>query len=177
MGGTNDSSNLITLTVEEHAEEHRKLWEKNKRMEDKIAWLGLSKMIDKQDVLHEMSKVAGNKTVSYKVGIHNPDNIEMKKEGGRIAIQKMPAWTKRSRWMNNEKVDTRVSSENVNKYLKTGWKFGRLFSPNRGKKNITNNLFWINKEGINKRVPESQVIVYTNNGWLSGMHFSKKELS
>jgi hypothetical protein len=27
MGGTDDPSNLIELTVEEHAEAHRKLWE------------------------------------------------------------------------------------------------------------------------------------------------------
>ena len=28
MGGTNDPSNLVELTVEEHAEAHRVLWEK-----------------------------------------------------------------------------------------------------------------------------------------------------
>jgi hypothetical protein len=30
MGGTNDPSNLVELTVSEHAEAHRLLWEKYK---------------------------------------------------------------------------------------------------------------------------------------------------
>ena len=29
MGGTDDPSNLIKLTIEEHAEAHKKLWEKH----------------------------------------------------------------------------------------------------------------------------------------------------
>lgn len=29
MGGSDDASNLVELTVEEHAEAHRKLWETN----------------------------------------------------------------------------------------------------------------------------------------------------
>lgn len=41
-GGTDDPSNLIKLTVEEHAEAHRILWEQYGRLEDKAAWLGLS---------------------------------------------------------------------------------------------------------------------------------------
>lgn len=41
-GGTNNPSNLVKLTIEEHAEAHRLLWEKHGRLEDKIAWLGLS---------------------------------------------------------------------------------------------------------------------------------------
>lgn len=42
MGGTDDPSNLIELTVEEHAEAHRKLWEEHGRWQDYVAWCGLS---------------------------------------------------------------------------------------------------------------------------------------
>ena len=45
MGGTDDPENLIELTVEEHAEAHRVLYEKNGHWEDKLAWLGLSGQI------------------------------------------------------------------------------------------------------------------------------------
>jgi hypothetical protein len=41
MGGSNDPSNLIKLTIEEHAEAHRVLWEKYKKIEDYYAWQGL----------------------------------------------------------------------------------------------------------------------------------------
>jgi hypothetical protein len=54
MGGTNDPSNLITLTLEEHAEAHRVLFEKHGLEEDRIAWLGLSKQVS----LSEASQLA-----------------------------------------------------------------------------------------------------------------------
>lgn len=37
-GGTDDPSNLVKLTIEEHAEAHRLLWEQHGRLEDKMAW-------------------------------------------------------------------------------------------------------------------------------------------
>jgi hypothetical protein len=51
-GGTDDPSNLVELTVEEHAEAHRILYEKHGMMEDFCAWKGLSKQIDKEEILH-----------------------------------------------------------------------------------------------------------------------------
>jgi NUMOD3 motif len=41
-GGTDDPSNLIELTVEEHAEAHRTLYEQHNRWQDYIAWKTLS---------------------------------------------------------------------------------------------------------------------------------------
>ena len=40
MGGTDEPSNLVELTVEEHAEAHRVLWEKYGKKEDELAWKG-----------------------------------------------------------------------------------------------------------------------------------------
>ena len=42
IGGTDDPSNLIELTIPEHAEAHRKLYEEYGRWQDKIAWKTLS---------------------------------------------------------------------------------------------------------------------------------------
>lgn len=42
MGGSDDPSNLIELTIEEHAQAHFNLWEKFGCIEDKIAWKCLS---------------------------------------------------------------------------------------------------------------------------------------
>lgn len=41
-GGTDEPSNLVRLTITEHAEAHRLLWEQHGRPEDKLAWLLLA---------------------------------------------------------------------------------------------------------------------------------------
>lgn len=45
MGGSDDPSNLKRVTIEEHAEEHRLLWEKHSFIQDYIAWKSLSGQI------------------------------------------------------------------------------------------------------------------------------------
>ena len=62
-GGTDESSNLIKLTIEEHAEAHKKLWEKYNRWQDKIAFMSLSGMIGKEEIIHQINVLAniGNK--------------------------------------------------------------------------------------------------------------------
>ena len=49
MGGTNDPSNLVELTVEEHAEAHRKLYEEHGNSYDFVAWKALSGQIGKEE--------------------------------------------------------------------------------------------------------------------------------
>ena len=44
-GGTNSPNNLIELTVAEHAEAHKILFEKYGRWQDEVAWRGLSGQI------------------------------------------------------------------------------------------------------------------------------------
>lgn len=63
-GGTDDPSNLIRLTVEEHAEAHRKLYEKYGRWQDRIAWMSLSGMIDKQEIIKEIQHQNGKRNGS-----------------------------------------------------------------------------------------------------------------
>jgi hypothetical protein len=59
MGGTDDPSNLVELTVEEHAEAHRKLYEQYGLWQDKVAWKGLSGMIGKEEIMREISRQNG----------------------------------------------------------------------------------------------------------------------
>lgn len=44
LGGTDDPSNLVDLTVEEHAEAHRLLYEQHGRWQDYVAWQGLARL-------------------------------------------------------------------------------------------------------------------------------------
>jgi hypothetical protein len=62
MGGTDDPSNLVELTVEEHAEAHRILFETYGRKQDELAWKGLAGIIGKEELLHELFVLAGSKS-------------------------------------------------------------------------------------------------------------------
>ena len=61
-GGSDDPSNLIELTVEEHALAHKKLFEEHGRWQDKIAWLTLSGQIGKDEAMR-MVRSEGQKGV------------------------------------------------------------------------------------------------------------------
>ena len=54
MGGSDDPSNLIELTIEEHAEAHRKLYKEFGRVQDRRAWLGLAKMMTGKEIIKEI---------------------------------------------------------------------------------------------------------------------------
>lgn len=56
MGGTDDSNNLVELSVSEHAEAHRKLYEQYGRWQDYIAWKGLSGVIHTKDIHSQVTK-------------------------------------------------------------------------------------------------------------------------
>ena len=66
MGGSDDESNLIELTIEEHAEEHKKLWEQHGKWEDYYAWQGLSGIIPKKELIRQIQSVANSKPKSEK---------------------------------------------------------------------------------------------------------------
>jgi hypothetical protein len=54
-GGTDDPSNIVLLSVEEHAEAHKNLYNEHGKIEDRWAWLGLSGQIDKQELMRELA--------------------------------------------------------------------------------------------------------------------------
>ena len=52
MGGSDDPTNIVELTIEEHAEAHRKLYEEYGHWQDKVAWQGLAKLITKAELIY-----------------------------------------------------------------------------------------------------------------------------
>ena len=56
MGGTNDPSNIVELTVEEHALAHKELYEKYGNWQDKIAWQMLSGQIKSDNARRELCR-------------------------------------------------------------------------------------------------------------------------
>lgn len=65
-GGTDDPSNLVELTVEDHAIAHKVLYGLYGRWQDKIAWKALSGTIDKENIRREAT-IAFNKSREYSV--------------------------------------------------------------------------------------------------------------
>lgn len=56
MGGSDDSSNIIELTVEEHAQAHKDLFEKYGNWQDEIAWKALSGRIGREEIIREVQR-------------------------------------------------------------------------------------------------------------------------
>ena len=51
-GGTDDPSNIVELSVDDHAEAHRKLYEEYGKIQDKVAWFGLSKLASHAELMY-----------------------------------------------------------------------------------------------------------------------------
>lgn len=74
IGGTDNLSNLVKLTVKDHAEAHKKLYEKYGRWQDKLAWQGLSGIIGHEECV-KLAIIEGGKLgakrsneIQYKFG-------------------------------------------------------------------------------------------------------------
>ena len=89
MGGTDDASNLIELTIEEHAEAHRKLWEEHGKWQDEIAWKTLSGQISRAEAIkliqsrpkseETKQKMRKPKSESHKKNMSKPRTEEHKR--------------------------------------------------------------------------------------------------
>lgn len=98
MGGTDDPSNLIELSVEEHAEAHKKLYEEHGNEYDRIAYEALSGMIKKEEVISQVLSESGKRGGAPKGRV--PWNK------GKKGLQKNPTLAERNRdkvWTEEEK--------------------------------------------------------------------------
>lgn len=74
-GGTNDLSNLIKLSIKDHANAHRILFEKFGKFQDRLAWQGLSRMISKEDLIHQLLSEAGKHWIGKKLPLEHKKHI------------------------------------------------------------------------------------------------------
>ncbi len=59
MNGSNDPQNIIELSIEEHANAHKVLYEMHGKLEDYLAWKGLTGQISRADLLIELYRQNG----------------------------------------------------------------------------------------------------------------------
>lgn len=96
MGGTDDPSNLLELSIEEHAEAHKKLYEQYGKKEDYIAWKGLSGKIGKEEIMLEKARLGGKKGSAtckeLMIGAYYGSNPELTRKAGAISTNKGSTW-------------------------------------------------------------------------------------
>lgn len=89
-GGEDIESNLIVLTVEEHADAHKILWEKNGKWQDYLAWQGLAGMISHKELIQELIKLGAKKGAavsnSKRKGMKYRKRTEFNKPKGTIGM-------------------------------------------------------------------------------------------
>ena len=122
MGGTNDKSNLIELTVKKHALAHKKLYEKYGKWEDLFAYKALSGRIKNEHIHRERSRLAnlGNKHFLGKT--HNNETRKKISEGNMVA--KLGNKYRLGKTFTQESKDkiSNALKGNTNKIGKTGYK-------------------------------------------------------
>lgn len=81
LGGTDKRSNLVELSVEEHAEAHRKLYEEHGNWQDFLAWQGLLKLLTTE----ECGLVAVKK--GYQNSKASMTDREKNSRNGRLSVE------------------------------------------------------------------------------------------
>lgn len=144
-GGTDDQSNLIELSVQEHALAHKKLWEEHGRWQDEIAWKTLSGQIGKEEAIRQsqrygqlgkpksistrdkISKSLRSLTYDRKGMRGKHQSEEAKRKIGLKNSIRLTEYnpTSGSRWMTKDGIDKRIAQSEISDALSKGWILGR----------------------------------------------------
>ena len=91
MGGSDDPSNLIEVTIEQHAELHKQLWEDLGHWQDEIAWKCLSGQITTQEATLQAIRLSRKKSIGVKkkpLSDETKEKISKSKKGKTINYPK-----------------------------------------------------------------------------------------
>ena len=162
MGGTDDPSNLVRLTAEEHAEAHRKLYEEHGCWQDKLAWQGLAGIIDKKEIVYKQCSEAGKKggrkggKAIWEKMKNNPEYLsrlrEMGKIGGKAKAEKYPNFR------------FKQSPEALAKQKESLTKIKHQ----QGSKNSQYGTCWIMNEFENKKIKKEDIDIWLEMGYTRG---------
>ena len=176
MGGTDDPSNLVTITIEEHAEAHRILYQKYGKEEDLMAWLGLSGQASKQEITILGAKLGRLKTNKILEERYGPDwaHIQSKNASNRLQEKLKNDMDFMDRFIGKLKNNQPIAVEAA-KSLESRKKKKETFRKiqhQQGSKNSNYGKIWISNETLklSKTHPKSDPIP---DGWYKGRRFIK----
>lgn len=118
LGGTDEPDNLVELTVEEHAEAHRQLYEKHGRWEDYLAWQGLSGLMTREQLVIRMLSEAGKKGAAI-------TNAKITKKRGPKPGKFTPVGTGGTKWYHNPENPTERKCLKDETKVPEGWIRGK----------------------------------------------------
>lgn len=117
MGGTDHPANLVELTVEEHAEAHRLLFEKHGNWQDYCAWQALSGRIGREEALR-MAQGSANRGRK-----RTPDQLErMRKASQARAARNMSdpvKWAETNRKRSESHKGKKKSAEHLKNWAES----------------------------------------------------------
>lgn len=124
MGGTDDPSNLVELSVEEHAEAHKKLFEKHGKWEDELAWKALSGQIEMSEASKEAKRqgqILGGK-IQGKNSVENGHLSNIR----TIEVQRLGA---KARYKKHGHIHSNMSEEATQRYIEGHSLGGKIGGP------------------------------------------------
>jgi hypothetical protein len=151
-GGTNDPTNIVELTIEEHAEAHRILYEKYNQWQDKVAWMGLAKLTNAHYLMLS-EKMTGKNNPMYGKPAHNK-GLKRPGIGGR---KKGTKWSDEERAIQQEL----RSKDGHYDYLKDPARAKKISESKKGSKGTTTGRKWYNN-GVKQILANECPIGFTN---------------
>ena len=91
MGGTNDPSNFVEVTVEEHAELHFALYLEHGRWQDWLAAHGLAGLIDREEMAKKAVSLSRKGKAPWNKGIKTGPNPKVSEARRKIEANRV--WT------------------------------------------------------------------------------------
>ena len=148
MGGTNEPSNLVELTIEEHAEAHRLLYEKHGHTQDKVAWLGLAGIMPYAEIIYTLQSegMKGNKNPMYGKPAHNR-GVKRPGIGGR---KKGTKWSPEERATKEKLRSTTEYKEKMTLVYSDPNRNANISKNNKGKIGAATGKIWYNN-GIEEK--------------------------
>ena len=175
MGGSDEFANIIELTIEEHAEAHRILFEKYGKIEDKIAWQGLLGLVPKAETIKELHRLGRKKcddVLIEKYGVTNPGQLLHNRMAASDRHKQMHSSGKLEHtYLHNREdyyliQDKAKSPEAIKKRKETYSKINHQ----QGETNSQFGTMWITDGLSNKKIKNNMPIP---SGWYKGRKINK----
>lgn len=116
MGGTDDPSNLIKLTIQEHAEAHKILYDKYGKWQDEIAWKALSGQISNSKAIKLSQKL---RDTSYMQSESYKNKISIANKG------KIPHNKNKTGHKHSEETKNKISTSLISNKRRSGIKHNK----------------------------------------------------
>jgi len=140
-GGTDDPSNLVELSTEEHAEAHKKLYEEYGRWQDKIAWLALSERIGREEAIREAQRLANTGENNPTKRLDVREKLRMAKKGTKLSEETKKKIAEKSIFSTDKNPGKNPSEETRKKMGKS--RMGYINNPKGGIPPNHKGKFWI----------------------------------